>query len=412
MKSSKIFNFCVCFLAFGIGSCLFKTFFASLFSVLVYAYSIFIYFRSERVGSQPLFIKIGLVLFSYILLSITWSQVGILDSLRFVSEYRSFILIPLVGFALYSSRVQSDLALFFAVGCVIAVVVSYGLGFDLYRITGAELSLANRIFHGLLVSIFTYSLLVAAISSQSVNLKIFLYILATLCAYNIINIETGRTGYILIFALTSLIIFLANKPPKAVLYFFGLIGFGFIALFSFESFGARVSYTLGNVYEILFGDSAAVLNTSAGNRIEFYTKAFYFGLENPFFGVGVGDVELLLASKYQSGEIGVLTDNVHNEYMNMFLIGGFPLVILYVAYLVALFIYGFKFTEQSKGIGWMFMGVAVWLALASLFNSSIKDFWDKQLIILVVGWLISCVLALKDEQDPFKKLKGIMSLTK
>ena len=87
-------------------------------------------------------------------------------------------------------------------------------------------------------------------------------------------------------------------------------------------------------------------------------------------------------------------------------------MILYVAYLVALFIYGFKFTEQSKGIGWMFMGVAVWLALASLFNSSIKDFWDKQLIILVVGWLISCVLALKDEQDPFKKLKGIMSLTK
>ena len=154
----------------------------------------------------------------------------------------------------------------------------------------------------------------------------------------------------------------------------------------------------------MFGDSQSVLNTSAGTRMEFYSKALQFGLENPLFGVGVGDVENLLANKYRIGEIAILTDNVHSEYMNMLLIGGFPLLILYCVYVISIFWYGYRLASVAKSLGWMFMGVSLWLGISSIFNSSIKDFGDKQLVILVLSWLVACVLSIRKKENPLEAI--------
>lgn len=396
-----------CF-AFIITSCLFKTFFSSFSSILVFLGSAYLCLKAGALGNQPLFNKIGMILFCLIFTSIFWSDNDLLQSLRFLSEYRSFLLIPLVGFSFYIARSQSVLAACFVTGCIIALLFSYGLGLGLFKITGAELSLANRIFHGFLMSIFGYGLLVVGLNVDDNRLKFCVYLCAALSTYNIINIETGRTGYILTVVLGCLLIVLANRPVRALAGISILICSLLVAYFVFETFGSRVAYTVQNAYEFVFGDSSAVLQTSAGNRIEFYTKAFGFGLENPFFGVGVGSVEDLLRTKYELGEISVLTDNVHNEYMNMFLIGGFPGLALYISYLVAMFSYGYKFkSKQSKSLGWLFMGTAVWLGCASIFNSSIKDFGDKQLIILVLSWLVSSAMAVEKGVDPFASLRKI-----
>ena len=402
------FNFVAGCFAFVIASCLFKTFFSSFFSVLVFFGSVYICTRARLLGSQPLFNKIGLILFCFIFLSIFWSDNNLWQSLRFLSEYRSFLLIPLVSFSFYLARSQSVVTVCFVVGCIIALLFSYGLGLGLFKITGAELSLANRIFHGFLMSIFGYGLLVAGLNVDDTRLKFLLYACAVLSIYNIINVETGRTGYILMVSLGCLLIVLANRPVRALAGISILICSLMLAYFVFETFGNRVTYTVVNAYEFVFGDSSAVLQTSAGNRLEFYTKAFGFGLENPFFGVGVGSVEDLLRIKYEVGEISVLTDNVHNEYINMFLIGGFPALTLYISYLVAIFAYGYKFkSTRSKPLGWLFMGVAVWIGCASMFNSSVKDFGDKQLIILVLSWLVSSAMAMEKGIDPLASLRKI-----
>ena len=131
---------------------------------------------------------------------------------------------------------------------------------------------------------------------------------------------------------------------------------------------------------------------------------FVLVLLSVVFGVGVGDVESLFANKYQIGEIAILTDNVHSEYLNMLLIGGFPLLFLYCAYLTSIFWYGYKLVSFAKPVGWMFMAVSLWLGTASTFNSSIKDFGDKQLVILVLSWLIACVLSIEKNKNPLEAL--------
>lgn len=404
MSTETVFKFVVCAFGFIIGSCLFKTFFSAFFSVLTFLFSIYFCIRDKSLGNQPFFCKLGLLLFAYIALSITWSDSTFLESLAFLSEYRSFLLIPLVAYSFYLCRVQASLLLYFCLGCLVALFASYGLALGILEIHGAELSLANRIFHGFLMSIFCFGLITTAVHTESTRLRIISYFFVAIVLFNVLNIETGRTGYIVITTLSILALILANPPKRALLYCTCLLAGIVLAFYNLESFGDRVTYTLSNVHEIVFGDSQSVLNTSAGTRVEFYSKALQFGIENPVFGVGVGDVESLFANKYQIGEIAILTDNVHSEYLNMLLIGGFPLLFLYCAYLTSIFWYGYKLVSFAKPVGWMFMAVSLWLGTASTFNSSIKDFGDKQLVILVLSWLIACVLSIEKNKNPLEAL--------
>lgn len=377
-----------CFV-FVISSCLFATFFSSFFSSLLFVWSIYIFLRRGKGVVQPAFSIIGLILFLWIALSIFWSDNDFVDSLIFLSEYRSFILIPVVAVAFHIYEVQKPAIVVFALGCGVALMASYGLGLGMFTIEGAELSLANRIFHGFIMSIFLFGLLVTFAELQDRRLKIMVLVMAGLVFYNVINIETGRTGYILVTVLCTLYIYLAYPLRIALMLTAGFLGLLVSFAFYLDSFGSRVLYTLENVYQFVFVGDMSFLHTSAGNRLEFYFSALKFGLESPWLGYGVGDVENLLAARYAEGDIKVLTDNVHSEYFNMLLIGGFPALIFYLAYIASLFQFGFSLKGKNRVVGWGFMGAALWLAVASVFNSTIKDFGDKQLVIIVLSWLLA-----------------------
>ena len=74
-----------------------------------------------------------------------------MDSLGFLSKYRLYFMVPMFAVALLCLPKTQKWAFYTAVfEAVIALIISFGLGFGRWKIGCALHSLANRIYHGLL----------------------------------------------------------------------------------------------------------------------------------------------------------------------------------------------------------------------------------------------------------------------
>ena len=198
------FNFIA--FSFVMFSCWFPTGFPSTLSTLAFIFAIPIFLFKIKAAELELnnFEKTGLALFVWLLLSVLWSDAILIESLGFLSEYRIYFMLPVFIAALSLNGNTPRLSLFAAMsGAFIALVTSYGLGLDWWEIEGALNSLANRIYHGFIMAIFLLLTLLFARKSDSVGRIVFSCV-AVLIIYNVLNIETGRTGYLQIISVIFL----------------------------------------------------------------------------------------------------------------------------------------------------------------------------------------------------------------
>ena len=111
--------------------------------------------------------------------------------------------------------------------------------------------------------------------------------------------------------------------------------------------------------------------------------------DNPIFGVGVGDVESTLEELYVNNTIRALTDNLHNEFMNMQVAAGAPAMLLFFGFVGLIAYSGFKVRKGQQEIGIMLVCVAGVLFISALCNSTIKDFGEKHALMIVLPILSS-----------------------
>jgi O-antigen ligase len=130
--------------------------------------------------------------------------------------------------------------------------------------------------------------------------------------------------------------------------------------------------------------------SGAGVRLEYYHQALEIGLENPILGVGVGGVVSELETRFADGRLRHYTDNVHGEFMNMLAAGGFPGLILFVAFVGSIGLYGLRSRrEQMTWLGDAFVGLAVIVGISALFNSTVKDYGEKHALLVLLPLLFS-----------------------
>ena len=89
-------------------------------------------------------------------------------------------------------------------GAFISLVTSYGLSLGWWEIEGANLSLANRIYHGFIMATFLGACLLIA-RERAGLLRVVACVVSLLVIYNVLNIETGRTGYLQVVAVCILL---------------------------------------------------------------------------------------------------------------------------------------------------------------------------------------------------------------
>ena len=69
----------------------------------------------------------------------------------------------------------------------------------------------------------------------------------------------------------------------------------------------------------------------------------------------------------------------------MFLAGGLPAVLLYVAFLSSVALEGVKMLNRNKSLCVFFLGIAIIVGIGSMFNSIIKDFGEKHAILVLLA---------------------------
>lgn len=384
--SERAFSFNFIAFSFVMFSCWFPTGFSATFSSFAFLFALPLFFYRMDWASVSLFEKVGLALFGWLLLSIFWSQAGVLDSLGYLSEYRLYFMLPVFAAALLFLPNTQKWALYAAViGAVIALVTSYGLGLRWWKIQGIQLSLADRVYHGFIMStLLLVALLVARNATGMIRLAAT--VVAVLTVYNVLNIETGRTGYLQVIAVCLIFVALSfSRLQAAVLAFIAALAFG-VAYLSLGQFNAQVNHTLTNFERMVVNDD---YQSSAGNRLEFYRGAIQIGVDNPLGGVGVGDVVTELKDRADSGQIRIVTDNVHSEFMNMLIAGGLPALFLFLVFVLSIFWVGFRYRKTDRAIGDALTGISVIVFVSAIFNSTIKDYGEKNALLIILSLLVA-----------------------
>ena len=318
------------------------------------------------------------------MLSVVWSSTPILESLKYLSEYRIYLIVPVFISALALSEQTRHLAFISAMlGALGALVASYGLELGWWEVEGANRSLGNRIYHGFIMSCFLLACLLIARESNGV-VRLIAASVAMLVVYNVLNIEVGRTGYLQIIFVCLTFAVLSFSINRAGLVI-GVAGILFvISYLSFEQFSARINSTVVDVENYFVNDDH---ESSAGQRLEFYRGAINIGLDDPWTGVGVGEVTKTLKSSAEKGQIRILTDNVHNEFLNMLMAGGIPAFLLFIGFVLSIAYSGYSVRRRSRWLGDALIGLGMILLVSALFNSTIKDYGEKHALIIILSIL-------------------------
>ena len=383
-RCDQIFSVSLIAFTFVMFSCLFPTGYSATFSTIAFCAAVV---NLSRYSAWPRFSKfevIGIGLFLWLTLSILWSQSSIYESLIALFEYRLFVMIPIFAFTLRRMPKTQEYVVFaVTTGSAIALIASYGLASSWWKFAGAHLSLANHIYHGFIMSIFLIISMVLAREAKGLGL-FFWILVSSAIVFNVLNIEVGRSGFLQV--ISVLVCFgLSIAGRRNFLSVVALIlTIGTITYVALPSFNAVIVRT---VVDLLAAISDSQIETSTGHRFEYYRMAVQMIMERPLLGWGVGDVASELRARFDSGQMLLLTDNVHSEFLNMLLIGGLPAGLLFAFFIFSIFVRGLALLSCNKLWGSVFLCISTLIFVSAIFNSIIKDYGEKHVLLIVLSWL-------------------------
>ena len=340
-----------------------------------------------RDAERPNFIEgLGLIIFGIFVVSVVSTGGGVVPKVNALMEYRVFLLLPILGIAVRSINGAPDCLLLGIVsGSIVAILGSYLIFFGFFE--GSGKSLGDSIFHGFVVgTTLSITLPTSFDLSRSGKVRGGAALVSFLAILSVYVIEDGRTAYLSTAAI--LCAFLITKLPiKYMLLALLLVVLGIY--FGFEVIDplhSRLLDSLDSFRLLLAGNSEA---SSLGMRFEFYRSGLNLGLAHPLFGVGMAEIDSILAQSYADGTMLYLTDNLHSEFLTWFVglgIAGPGLLLLFFG---SLLVFGLKcakdVSSQSRLYGEAMILFATLLFVHSLFNSSFKDFGEKHVAILVIA---------------------------
>ncbi len=319
----------------------------------------------------------GLALFAWMAFSALWS----VGEPEFVSEtlrkYREFLFLPVMWIVAKSIRgkVFASEAMYFAL--LASVFATYALWLDWMHVSGAHLSLKNRIFFGVSTSVFFYWSLLRL--SEGGWRRYIAWVAVPLSLGSLLFIETGRTGYVM--TVTLLLWYLATQLSSTKLKMAGVVfaiaGIG-AAYYLHSGFNSRVNQSVSNT--VAYFESGK--GSSIGYRLEFYRNAIESWKMSPVVGNGVGSYRTTVEQVGDPERPWGVGDNPHQQYLLFAAEGGALAFVLFIGFLLT---YGFRSLRHKDRI---LQGVVIAMAISCLFNSSFLDSGDSHFY-----WLMLLLLA-------------------
>lgn len=313
-------------------------------------------------GNKLVFLAIAL--FLLLLAGLFYTPVPMGDALSSLKKYRELVYFAMVVSFMTDNENAAQLAEdSFILGCVVLLLISYGIFFSIIPSDRYGHSVVYHITHNFFMAILAFWCLQRAFDSrQYAYLWLVLFVITTI---NLFYIAPGRTGMLVYVALTLLTLFQRlsfKKSIPAVLLVSIAIGIAFATSTNFSS-RVREAIAEMNTYQ------AESSRTSLGMRFDWWRNSLELIEQKPVFGHGTGSFKAAQADLIKDSDTQP-TDNPHNEYLMIAVQTGLVGLTLWLALLGAQFFSTFRLQPPRK---FLLQGVVVAMAAGCLMNSFLFD---------------------------------------
>jgi len=324
----------------------------------------------------------ALMLFLLILLGLFYSSASFSDASRTLSKYREFFYIPLFLLLFQDSTSRLWGLYGFLSAMALTLFISYFTAITGWEIIeGSILNGAvfkNYITQNLLMALVVYFLTVQLWTEKSWKWIRGLIILLTI--YNILFMNQGRTGYIILFCLIILLCYQLYHL-RGVLIASLLLVISSVLLYSSSSvLQQRIDVISSDLHRYQQGEMIDHTN-SIGSRIEFFTNSMVLISNNPIFGSGTGSFSheyKQLAEKKGIRPSG----NPHNEYLMITVQFGLVGLSLFIYLLYSLWKNSHHLERSQQ---FMAQGLFITITIGCLFNSFWLDSTEGHLFAYLTG---------------------------
>ena len=319
----------------------------------------------------PIGLWLGLALFLWAVVASVWSTGASDDIGETLRKYREFFLLPLMWLVVHQLKFLGKVQTLLICALIFSVVLTFVFWLDWYDFSlyrQVELSVKDDIFFSLSSSFLIYILLPNRSSSRKfVAARIFL-ICFTLFA--VFWIEDGRTGYVISASLVCWYIW--NLTDRFTLR---LSGLSLLVIFGWVTY-LQSSVVQNNVHrtvnKLTFYFTEGRVLDSTGLRIGWIMTGLEGWTHKPMLGHGTGSYPSEMMNYVPEGQEKLKSANPHQQYVLFLFEQGLIGVLLFVAFLLALF---WQTILQKDYVS---QGIVLMMILGSGINSSFLDGTESQ----------------------------------
>jgi len=259
----------------------------------------------------------GLTLFCLLMLGITYSYAGYRDGLHSLGKYLDLAFIPIFVDLFRHERERRLAWLAFAAALALTIVLSTLIWSGL--LPENPLTIGNRQVPDVFKRYLTQSIFLAfgaylfvhlAERARSLQERRIWFALALLAALNVLVLTQGRTGQLVLLAL-SVHYAISRWGWKGAAGAATAVVLVFALMTSFE--GSRLTATPG---ELQSWSSTEATTSSTGLRYGFYRNSLEIARAHPIIGTGTGSFSKVYA-EHVAGTAMTETTNPHDEYLNI-----------------------------------------------------------------------------------------------
>ena len=323
---------------------------------------------------------IALLLFGFMCLALVYTPAEQLEALDTLKKYRELLLLPvMISLLSASTHYQKIAEHSFVAGCIILMLLSYGMFFDFLPGQRYGHSLVFHITHSFFMAVLSFWALHRATNK---HLRRYFWLIIYLAAViNIFYIAPGRTG---MFVFVFLMVLFLIQRFTLIQCLLGLLVFcSALTLFyvTSDNFSGRIHEVVKEIKAYERDKSI----TSIGQRFDWWITSFELIKQKPVLGYGTGSFSGIYKQTTKTPRVTPM-DNPHNEYLFITFQFGVIGLFLFLMIFLLQFLASRSLPVQK---GMLLQGVLVAMLTGSLMNSLLFDSQQGHFYLLMSATLMT-----------------------
>lgn len=260
----------------------------------------------------------ALAFFGWMVAGCFYGQGTPADALHYLGKYLDVLFIPILICLFIEEKARRHAIIGFMLAMALTLLLSYATKIGLFHLSGpAQGTAANpyvfrmHITQSIFMAFFAFLLAVKARLADAPKMRMLFALTALLAVYNILFMVQGRTGYVVLVALTVYFCFdwLGRKGLAVAVAV--CIAIGIAGYYAPGPMQKRIKLATTELEAWQPGKGSV---NSSGLRMDYYANSIAIIRDHPLFGVGTGGFEKAYEEKVSNTAMAS-SNNPHNQYL-------------------------------------------------------------------------------------------------